>query len=794
MEKRAKDSHGRHQRGQSGSRSWAGIAAALLPVFACFLGGATAKWAEGIVVLLLGCLLLADPPRYSLGAAINGIVLAVIACTAVAFLPAHWFFQPEWRAALTNDFGINLPPNVTPQPWITCGYLLSFIAALSWLYYVCARELEAREVRRQLRLFAAGIALLAALCLVLYFAHTALAFWHNERRFGPFPNRNQTANVFGITSVVLLACGYDDLRNSRKRWVFWLVAIALVIAAIFLDFSRAGIVILLAGSGLWLALFAFKSGSTARIAVGVSLLLVLLTALLLFGGQTLERFNLRGTGSYAGMSSELRWLIFQDALHLIARSPWCGIGLGNFDSVFAIFRDASGGDTRALHPESDWLWFWAEAGWPALLLTVGGTVLLARRVFPFGDEKNRRFRAAAAIAALLFALHGFLDVSAHRVGTAWAALFLLGLAIRRPLGLQRSVSAPFIFRAVGIVLIATGAAWTAAVRWQLPLPGAVGAENAYAAASSASRGQNYEETVAQTSRALLWTPLDWHLYFLRGLGKVAAKRPLADAVDDFRRARFLEPNAVDVPFEEGRVWLTKQPTLAVTAWREALRRAGSHRAEVYDHMLALAQQFNPNIIPSLQELGNAHRGLAVVYLARAPGPAFAAAVDDLLRRDPNLQTVEADDKAKLFSLWAERGDPAKLAAVVAQHPDWEAFAWRGLAKDRASRGDFRGAIELARRFGEKPALPTSSVAGSAEDLQRILATNPRNYAVGFALYEQQKERGNTSDALIIVRRFNADRESPRYFHFLEAECWADEGNWEKAWTAWQRFEGLKSQR
>jgi hypothetical protein len=35
----------------------------LLPVLACFLGGATTKWAEGVVLTLLGLYLLARPPR-----------------------------------------------------------------------------------------------------------------------------------------------------------------------------------------------------------------------------------------------------------------------------------------------------------------------------------------------------------------------------------------------------------------------------------------------------------------------------------------------------------------------------------------------------------------------------------------------------------------------------------------------------------------------------------------------------------------------------------------------------------
>ncbi len=43
---------------------WANNAAlALLPVLACFLGGATEKWAEGIVIALLGLFLLVRPPR-----------------------------------------------------------------------------------------------------------------------------------------------------------------------------------------------------------------------------------------------------------------------------------------------------------------------------------------------------------------------------------------------------------------------------------------------------------------------------------------------------------------------------------------------------------------------------------------------------------------------------------------------------------------------------------------------------------------------------------------------------------
>src|SRR5256886_11592001 len=106
-----------------------------------------------------------------------------------------------------------------------------------------------------------------------------------------------------------------------------------MIAAIILNFSRAGIGILVAGSALWLGVFSLRQRSPSRIAIVVSFLLLLLTSLLLFGGQTVERFHLRNLGS-VDISSDFRWRIFSDAFQLIKESPWVGIGLGNFEDVF----------------------------------------------------------------------------------------------------------------------------------------------------------------------------------------------------------------------------------------------------------------------------------------------------------------------------------------------------------------------------------------------------------------------------------------------------------------------------
>src|SRR5215472_14043797 len=150
---------------------------ALLPVLACFLAGATEKWEEGVVITVLGFCLLLRPPRFSLGIATNLFFFTLFVLAAVALLPAHWFFQPEWRASFVNNLAIQLPSTLSPQPGITLSYLVSFAAGLSWLYVVSPQDLGLRGVRFHLRLFTSGIALLDAICIAFYLARVTPTFW-----------------------------------------------------------------------------------------------------------------------------------------------------------------------------------------------------------------------------------------------------------------------------------------------------------------------------------------------------------------------------------------------------------------------------------------------------------------------------------------------------------------------------------------------------------------------------------------------------------------------------------------
>ncbi len=746
-----------------------------------------------MVIGAFSLLLLILPPRHSIGPVLSVVGLLFLALAAAAFLPAPWFGVPDWRVALTKDLGIQLPGTVSPQPWLTLDSFFVLIAGLAWIYYVTIFDAPLREIRVSARLFSAGMILVAALSIFLYLKHMALPSWHNARGFGPFPNRNQTGDLFGISAVLVLGCMQDDFRRGHKRWMLWIPGLGVLSAALVLAYSRAGILILVVGFAAWLIRFAFRKWSGAGLAIAAAPLLLLFAGLLLFGGETIERFHLR-LGSEGSVTSDYRWLIFRDTWAMIKNTPWCGVGLGNFENVFALFRHASRGVTRSLHPESDWLWLWAEMGWPALLLILVAAVIFVRRAFPLKEGTNQRLRYTALVGALLFALHGFVDVSAHRFASFMAGTFLLGIAQARPVTRKPSRWSPILFRFIGLILALVSAAWFLGWRSQWPLPGRVGVENARQSIPIANRGHRFNESIAMADQALKWAPLDWQLYFLRAVSRIGKRELIADAVADFRRARFLEPSAYQVPYEEGRAWLGWQPALAITAWREALQREGAREVNIYPRMLTDATNYDAKVHEALRDFARHRPALTINYLEDANPTEFAATMRTVLADDPTLEEFTPAQKARLFQLWSRHDPLDELLHQIELHPDWLQYAWPGVARHRAELGEFGQAWQLVRQYAAPPALPELTGDQSIEDLEQEHIANPEDIAIGYALYQAQMKAAKIEAALDTARHFTARPEAPDYFRYLEAQAWAAEGNWERAWRCWQDYQSRRSER
>ena len=158
-------------------------------------------------------------------------------------------------------------------------------------------------------------------------------------------------------------------------------------------------------------------------------------------------------------------------------------------------------------------------------------------------------------------------------------------------------------------------------QWQIA--GSLGADNLRKKATIMYRSKSFDESIWMANTALTWAPLDWRLYFLRARAEVDARKSRVNALRDFQRARFLEPNSYEVPFEEGMFWINhREPILAITAWREALRRSGPRRVEVYGEMFFNILRADPGFVGELVALAAKRSELVIAALDRIPRRAF----------------------------------------------------------------------------------------------------------------------------------------------------------------------------
>ena len=209
-------------------------------------------------------------------------------------------------------------------------------------------------------------------------------------------------------------------------------------------------------------------------------------------------------------------------------------------------------------------------------------------------------------------------------------------------------------------------------------------------------------------------------------------------------------------------------------------------------MLSKASLRNPQVSQILAELGVSKHDLALPYLARITGDEFKRALEKALENDPDLKSFTETEKLALFTYWSERGDGEKLSRATDAHPDWLPYAWFGLAKYQARKGDFKKACELTETYGEPVALPRISSNADLLQLESQYRVAPDNLVIGYELYRAQKQAGRTDDALQTVRHFSARPNSPTYWKYLEAQLWAEKKNYDRAWAAWLKFHAAQS--
>ena len=775
------------------SQTAALVALALLgPLF----GIATQVWGQALLLLGLAALLIFVPPRRSPSAAWCLLFLAILGIALTAFLPLRWFAVPEWRRTLTEDFRVVLPDTLSPQPWVSLHAACLLFAGLVFALYLTTQTWDSQSRRLGARWYSGGIVLLAVLALASLEFGWHVPIWprvlNSMTGFGIFPNRNQTANVFALAGIMATALAFDGFKRRQKGAWFWTASVIVFGTAIVKTYSRAGVLLFFGGIATWALLSFARRGSRPGSRKGGALTLagfaLLLTAYFVFGGGSFERFQNLGQDTRV----DYRIGIQKDALHLTASAPWLGQGLGNFAPVFAMARVVSADQNRAIHPESDWLWIAVEMGWPAAVLFAVAFFLWLRQCLPLSRGSDRALRSAAMVCGVAFALHSFGDVSGHRPGSVWPALFLAGLAMhpRRSIG-RHGWPAP-VFRMFGVMLALIASWWFASIfseRVGHAAPTLATVARLAERIERENRQKEYDSALADTNDALRIMPLDADLYYQRGIARVAEAFSVWGAAWDFGTARYLEPRWAELCFEEGKAWVDAgRADLAFDAWVEALRRAGSKGPGLYYQMLHWTGN-RLGLHSALGRLAHASPDYFLVFIRHAERLESDLLIRQLIQAEPKLTSFSGTQRSELFSIWMRQGDHGLLFSTLLGNPEWQKEGWRWLASLYAERKDYQRACEIARDSSPRPKMPKIIINKSPADLERIFRNRPDDIDAGLQLYTSQVSLGKKKDALETLQMLQAIPNHPAYLDFIEAELHEEYEQWELSWKAWLRFGG-----
>ncbi|MGA1238671.1 MAG: O-antigen ligase family protein [Limisphaerales bacterium] len=401
----------------------------LITILAPSLGGSTELWAQGILALGLGLVLLIDPPRRLPPRWMLWTAGALLLLPWTAFLPVSWTGEMPYRVLLREEANLELGPFITIQPWLTLEGILLWTLGILWSLVLVTRSWSLHRVTL-IRLYLLGMVGLALCALTFYTSNSAPEIWVNHGRFGFFENRNQTGNVLALAGILALALGGRDLLRGRL-WGWGMFGISLMLAfSVVINGSRAGVLLYLGGCFIWTVWTAASRRSARRLGWGLASLLGLLTLFLTFGGPTLDRFIHPGEEP-PSLLKELSLRTDPGAYHLAQDASWHGIGLGNFEAVFNQYEEQVVPYKRAIHPESDWIWALIELGWITPILLLGSALVWLIQHRPRTSQPDFLIRTGLAVASGCFLLHGIADVSGHRPGSLWPALLFLAL-LRHP--------------------------------------------------------------------------------------------------------------------------------------------------------------------------------------------------------------------------------------------------------------------------------------------------------------------------------------------------------------------------
>ena len=429
------------------------------------LGGAI-PWASGLQTMLLAvcCLfwIAGNPGTGELSWTSNRIIagplflaLAVLTWGLTQILPVipQTWSHPVWSEAAAV-LGVPANAYISIDPWRTETEIIklaSYVVA-TWLAFRMARTTKIAE------LLLNGIIVIGA-CYATYAfvldasgSQQAAIFYsiYPPKTFlsGPFMLHNSFATYCGLAAIAsvakLFALGTETVGSGRTAWRLagaaiqfccsrgapYLIAATVTFAGVVASASRAGFVSCVCGLVVLILLsliFSKYRGSIDAKLGGYAAAALLFAALVSSGGSLSRR---AGELFASDLGDPIRMSLWTAARHMIASSPWLGLGLGTFEQAYPMYA-AQVFPLVMDKAHCDYLEFAAGIGLPAAVvwLVAMGWLMALCLIGLSVRRRNRHFCAVAISATALIALHSCVDFSLQMPAVALLYACLLGLGV-----------------------------------------------------------------------------------------------------------------------------------------------------------------------------------------------------------------------------------------------------------------------------------------------------------------------------------------------------------------------------
>jgi len=363
------------------------------------------------------------------------------------------FLQPLWHpiwGETAAALGVPVQGSISVDRFETWRKLISlgnYAGILMLGLYAIADIRVARMMVRALVYAATAYALYG---LAVEFTGAGVTLWQEKsERFrdvlsSTFRNRNNFAAYSGMALIAATALFLNDVSNRRQTatreaaivlidriWgLSWpvIVSAAVIATALLLTQSRAGLVSTMVGIAVLCGILFLTPRIRPLRARWLFILgLVLVVVLLVMsGGHTAERI-------VVGLDADdERFLVIPAVLQGIRDFLWAGTGLGSFEDIHRLYRDA-GIETLLAQAHNDPLELTLELGLPAaaaMLLALAWLVGLCVRELR-ARRRGAIFPCIAVAVTVQLGLHSLVDFSMQVPSLMVAYMILLACGLTR---------------------------------------------------------------------------------------------------------------------------------------------------------------------------------------------------------------------------------------------------------------------------------------------------------------------------------------------------------------------------